>query len=121
MIKSDVEFILKGWGSEAIFARSPLYAGKLLRFDRQNSKFSMHYHMKKTETWYILDGVFKLTVIDTTLAKEVSYVLKPGDTWTNPPGLPHRLECLSTGGNVIEVSTEDDPEDNYRILPGDSQ
>jgi hypothetical protein len=34
--------------------------------------------------------------------------------------VPHRLTCLEQG-TIIEVSTADSVEDNYRVLPGDSQ
>lgn len=116
-----MEFVEKRWGGEVIFADEAEYAGKLLRFDKENAKFSMHYHMIKKETWYVLDGVFKLNLIDTKNASRRSFVMKPGDTWINLPGQPHQLECLSSHGTILEVSTHDDPEDNYRIEPGDSQ
>jgi len=34
--------------------------------------------------------------------------------------VPHQLICLESG-TVVEVSTPDSVEDNYRIIPGDSQ
>jgi hypothetical protein len=34
--------------------------------------------------------------------------------------LPHQLHCLEEG-TIIEVSTPDSVEDNYRVRPGDSQ
>jgi len=47
-------------------------------------------------------------------------ILSEGNTWHNPPLLPHRLTCLEEGV-IIEVSTPDSVEDNYRVMPGDSQ
>ena len=41
-------------------------------------------------------------------------------TWHNPPLLPHQLVCYATG-TIIEVSTPDSVEDNYRVGKGDSQ
>lgn len=111
--------IEKGWGSENIFATNDLYCGKILNFN-SGSKFSMHFHKIKDETWLILDGKFKLTYIDTKNAQEHTVILYPGDTWRNLPLEPHQLECLSQG-RIIEVSTADSIEDNYRIRPGDSQ
>jgi len=43
-----------------------------------------------------------------------------GDTWHNPPLLPHQLICVEEG-TIIEVSTPDSVEDNYRVGKGDSQ
>ena len=47
--------IPKGWGEELILVNNELYCGKLLIF-RKDSKFSMHYHMKKDETWYVINS-----------------------------------------------------------------
>ena len=35
--------------------------------------------------------------------------------------MPHQVQCLTDRGSITEVSTADDPEDNYRVIPGDSQ
>ena len=35
--------------------------------------------------------------------------------------MPHQLQCITDSGSITEVSTADDPEDNYRIIKGDSQ
>lgn len=110
----------KGWGHEEIFASTETYCGKLLCFE-PGKKFSMHFHRDKDETWYVLDGVFKLTTIDTKTATSHSQYLRKGDTWRNEPLLPHQLHCITGPGVIIEVSSKDTVEDNYRVMPGDSQ
>lgn len=112
--------IEKGWGHEEIFASTDRYCGKLLCFE-QGKKFSMHFHADKDETWYVLEGTFVLTVIETADAKHIVRTLRKGDVWRNYPLLPHQLHCLSGPGVIIEVSSADTPEDNYRVMPGDSQ
>ena len=47
-------------------------------------------------------------------------ILNEGDVWRNEPLEPHQVICLEEG-TIIEVSTPDSVEDNYRVLPGDSQ
>lgn len=111
--------VKKGWGSEQIWATNDLYCGKLLRFN-EGKKFSMHLHKEKDETWLVMSGKFKLTVILTETAERTEIFLESGETWRNPPMIPHQLECLEQGV-VIEVSTPDSVEDNYRVEPGDSQ
>ena len=111
--------INKGWGDELIFASEDEYCGKFLNFD-QHAKFSMHFHRDKDETWYVQSGKFEVYWIDTQTAKMNMKKLKVGDTWRNPPLVPHQLQCMEAG-TIIEVSTYDDPEDNYRVLAGDSQ
>jgi quercetin dioxygenase-like cupin family protein len=112
-------FINKGWGSELIWATNEHYCGKLLKFNK-GSKFSMHFHAKKIESWYVLSGEFIVRGINTDNAGRHEQLLLPGDTWHNKPFYPHQLECLREG-TIIEVSTADSVEDNYRVLPGDSQ
>ena len=112
-------FVEKGWGSEFIFATNDKYCGKLLRF-KKASKFSMHFHAQKDETWYVLSGRFEVRWIDTADASEKLVQLYQGDTWHNKPLLPHQLICIEEG-TIIEVSTPDSVEDNYRVQPGDSQ
>jgi mannose-6-phosphate isomerase-like protein (cupin superfamily) len=109
----------KGWGHEEIFVTNDLYCGKLLHFVK-GAKFSMHFHAKKDETWYVLSGQFAVKVINTNDAYITTDILTPGDIWRNKPLLPHQLIC-EEAGTIIEVSTPDSVEDNYRVFPGDSQ
>lgn len=112
-------FVEKGWGSELIWATNELYCGKLLNFNA-GSKFSCHFHAIKDETWYVLSGRFLVNYIDTSSAQMHESYLEAGDIWHNPPLFPHQLVCIEDG-TIIEVSTPDSVEDNYRVLPGDSQ
>lgn len=109
----------KGWGSELIWATNDKYCGKLLEFNI-DAKFSMHFHAEKDETWFILEGEFIVTYIDTKTAIKYTKFLKPGDTWRNEPLVPHQLKCI-IAGTIIEVSTPDSIKDNYRVGSGDSQ
>ena len=109
-------FVPKAWGSELIWATNDLYCGKLMRFNA-GSSFSMHLHKEKDETWYVLTGKFILKTIDTFDASVSEQILTVGDVWRNEPMLPHQLLCLEEG-TVIEVSTPDSVEDNYRVGKG---
>ena len=93
-------FVDKGWGSELIWATNDKYCGKLLKFNK--------------------DARFKVVFIETRNASQHEAILKPGTTWRNRPLQPHQVICLEAG-TIIEVSTPDSVEDNYRVLPGDSQ
>ena len=112
-------FVEKGWGHELIWVTNNKYCGKLLKFNT-DARFSMHFHAEKEETWYVLDGRFKVICIDTKTATEYEKELGPGDVWHNAPLLPHQVICLEAG-TIIEVSTPDSVEDNYRVRKGDSQ
>lgn len=112
-------YVEKGWGHELIWATNDKYAGKLLKFNT-GAKFSMHFHAEKDETWYVLSGKFSVFYIDTKDASIHEAQLNPGEIWHNKPLLPHQLVCIEEG-TIIEVSTPDSVEDNYRVAPGDSQ
>lgn len=112
-------FVEKGWGHELIWATNDKYCGKLLKFNK-GAKFSMHFHAQKDETWFVLDGKFEVKYIMTQDASQRSEILEKGSTWRNQPLEPHQLICLEEG-TIIEVSTPDSVEDNYRVAPGDSQ
>lgn len=111
--------IEKGWGHELIWCSNDSYCGKLMKFNT-GSKFSMHFHAEKDETWFILEGKFLVRYIDTGNADIFEKELNQGDTWHNPPLLPHQVVCLEAG-IIIEVSTPDSVEDNYRVQKGDNQ
>jgi mannose-6-phosphate isomerase-like protein (cupin superfamily) len=112
-------YVGKGWGSELIWATNDKYCGKLLKFNT-GARFSMHFHAHKDETWYVLDGRFEVITIDTKDAHQDSSILTSGDVWRNQPLEPHQLVCIEAG-TIIEVSTADSVEDNYRVGKGDSQ
>lgn len=112
-------YVEKGWGHELIWATNDKYCGKMMHF-KNDAMFSMHFHSEKDETWYVLTGKFKVEWIDTKDASIHEKILGPNAVWHNPPLMPHRVTCLEEG-TIIEVSTPDSVEDNYRVMPGDSQ
>ena len=110
----------KLWGREVVFANNEMYCGKLLIHDKAESKGSMHFHMKKHETFYVIQGSFKVHWIEPKDATQHNHILNKGDTWTNEPGFMHQLEALEDNSVVVEVSTTHFDEDSYRVLPGNS-
>lgn len=117
--KSKPEIVKKGWGSEVIFINNDLYCGKILKFNK-DAKFSMHYHLKKKETWYISSGKFLFKYIDTRNADIIETILEVGDSITNEIGEPHQIICVEEG-DIFEVSTTHYDSDSYRVMKGDSQ
>lgn len=113
--------VQKGWGYEIIWATNDHYCGKIMCFEKVGSKFSMHFHKEKDETWFVNNGRFLLRYIDTKTAQLHEKILNEGEVWRNPPLMPHQLEAMVAGSMIFEVSTADSVEDNHRIGPGDSQ
>jgi mannose-6-phosphate isomerase-like protein (cupin superfamily) len=109
----------KGWGSEEIWATNDRYCSKFMHFNT-GAKFSMHFHREKEETWRVMSGKFLLRFIDTNDAKVWEYEGTEGKIFHIAPLTPHQVVCIEAG-TILEVSTADSVEDNYRVLPGDSQ
>ena len=109
----------KGWGEELIFANDELYCGKLLIL-RKGAKSSMHFHVRKDETWYVAEGEFIHRWVDTEIGQHHEQRLRPGDVVRHVTGQPHQIEAL-TDGTIFEVSTQHFDTDSYRIQKGDSQ
>lgn len=114
--KLPVEIVPKGWGEEVIFVNNDEYCGKLLRFNK-GKKFSMHYHLKKKETWYVSKGKFILVWVDTANGITYTEELVVGDVITNERGEPHQLIALEDA-EVFEVSTKHYDDDSYRMWKG---
>ena len=111
--------IEKGWGYELHIVNNDMYCGKILHFN-QDGEMSMHYHMEKHETFYVLSGILYLRGIDHENAEPYEIEIKPGDVIEIKPGVAHKL-IAHTEAEIFEVSTPDFYEDNFRIQKGDSQ
>lgn len=113
-------FVKKLWGYENIIITNELYCAKILHFTKAGNKFSMHFHKEKDETWYVQKGLFKLRLIDTRVGATNECLLQPKDTIRIYPLTIHQLVALEDDSEILEVSTADSAEDNYRIYPGES-
>ena len=109
----------KGWGRELWLHNSEKYAFKVLEF-KKGRRSSLHFHMKKTETWFVESGGFNVTFVDGTTAERRKLTVTQGAVLHIPAGVPHQVECFMTG-RIFEASTEHFDTDSYRLEKGDSQ
>jgi mannose-6-phosphate isomerase-like protein (cupin superfamily) len=110
----------KAWGHELWIHNNEEYCGKLLVFNKIGDKFSMHYHLKKKETWYVQKGGFIFNWIDVENGKLNTKVLGAGDSVLIERGLPHQLEAMVDESTIFEVSTQHFDEDSYRVYRNNS-
>ena len=128
MIKKS-KYIPKGWGFERVIVND-LYCGKEL-FIARDRKFSLHYHEKKDETFYVIKGLATLVWkqlppeerwSDPELRRWVqdaeSIVLHPGDVIHIPVRMVHQITAISDF-TMMEVSTHHEDDDSFRIIRGD--
>ena len=104
----------KSWGWEYIFVNNELYCGKLIYIekDKWSSKGKFHYHKNKDETFFVLDGVLMLQILEDNKPKTINL-----PAFTNVrlgPTIRHRFTTQSGPGcRFIEVSTHHEDEDSY--------
>lgn len=113
------QIVEKGWGYEKIFVNLPIYCGKILHIEK-NEKTSMHFHKDKIETWHALSGQFIIHTINTKNASRTQIVFMPNMTIHLQNFVIHQVEAIETG-DILEVSTYDDPTDSYRVEAGSTQ
>jgi len=112
----------KGWGFELAFVNNGDYSGKLLVFEQAGAKTSMLFHKKRRKTWFINEGKFKFTFIDTQTGQVHETVLEAGRTVSLGELSPHQLEALEPNSIIFEVGTGDEgTSDRIRLAPGDTQ
>lgn len=109
----------KAWGGEKWLCNNEEFCGKLLTI-REGAKFSMHFHAKKREVFWVIKGEISLGWIELEDACPMVQRLQAGDCFEIPRFLPHQITALEDS-EVVEFSTHHDDADSYRVAPGDSQ
>ena len=107
----------KEWGQEIWLANNEEedYCGKILHIEPGHSS-SMHYHAKKHETFYILEGGLRVEIINTETPERTMNVLKKGDVFVIDRFVPHQLSPVGENAvKFIEISTFHRDSDSYRI------
>jgi mannose-6-phosphate isomerase-like protein (cupin superfamily) len=112
----------KGWGFELAFVNNSDYSGKLLVFEKAGAKTSMLFHKKRRKTWFVNEGKFKFTFIDTQTGQVHETILEIGRTVSLGELSPHQLEALEDNSIIFEVGSGDEGiSDRIRLAPGDTQ
>jgi len=105
---SEKIIVPKVWGSEEWIINNDMYCGKLLNLQR-GMRCSVHYHLKKHETFYLLSGKILMEMGDNLMRS----VLNIGDSQVIEPGQKHRFTGLEDS-RIIEFSTHHEDNDSYR-------
>ena len=107
----------KTWGYEDWIANDPAtgYCGKLLVVHSMQ-KCSMHFHIKKHETFYVLQGTILMHIGEADGMRH-SFVMVKGDTLVVTPGLLHQFENVDPDKDaiILEVSSTHYDTDSYHV------
>jgi len=94
---SNAKIVEKPWGREIWYAHEREYAGKILEI-KKGFRSSLHYHEKKKETMYVLEGEVRI------IKKDGELTLNEGESITINPGEIHRIVPLRDS-KILESST----------------
>lgn len=92
----------KPWGREVTWAKTPVYAAKILEI-RAGQRLSLQHHAVKEETIRVLSGRLLLQLDDDEGVLRTRTLL-PGDSAHIRPGRRHRFQALDFV-RLVEVST----------------
>ena len=110
------KFVKKRWGSETWFANNELhdYCGKILHIKAGHST-SMHFHIDKHETFFVLEGTLQVDWIETNSGDVKTTFVKLDECMEIPRGVPHKLLATLQDVRFIEASTFHRNADSYRV------
>lgn len=94
----------KPWGYELLWARTDVYAAKVLHVDKGH-RLSLQYHERKDETVLLYAGRMLLVLEDDQGVLREIYV-GAGEAYHIPAGRRHRMIALEDC-EILEVSTND--------------
>jgi len=103
------------WGYEVTWASQADYSGKILVFEKANSRTALHFHKNTDKSWFVNAGSFRVTWVNTQEGKSYAKELPEGSTFHIPALMPVMLESLQANSAMAEVSNGTDTEDLYRL------
>jgi mannose-6-phosphate isomerase-like protein (cupin superfamily) len=109
-----IKLVPKLWGHEEWLVNNDKYCAKYLIL-KYGYQCSLHYHKKKDETFYVLEGLVNLEIYDDMNDRILTYPLRPGDSYRIKPNLSHRFYTKTPEAKLLEVSTTHYDEDSYRL------
>jgi|TARA_B110000908_G_C10168952_1_gene409856 hypothetical protein len=103
------------YGYEIIWADNDQHCGKILIFEKINSKMPLHFHKNKSKSWFVNAGKFKVQWVDTADGKVYAQELQEGGYFHVPALMPVMLEGLAANSAMAEVSNSNDINDYFRL------
>ena len=108
--------VIKDWGYEVWLDNNEKenYCGKIL-FINEGKSTSMHFHVNKHESFYILEGELCIHILNTETTESKPHYVKAGQKFIMDRYVPHKLEAHGGPVKFIEISTFHEDSDSYRV------
>ena len=103
------------WGYELIWAKTEMYSGKIIFFEKAQIKTDMSFQKETTKSWFVNNGTIKITWIDTNTGTVYEKEFSEGSTFTIAPLTPVELMALVPGTSLTEVNNQKSEIDLYVI------
>ena len=126
-----IQRVQKGWGYEDWLHNDHKYCGKILMVNG-GLRCSLHYHEKKTETFYCRSGWLWVRILHDVKGWDLKawgctnfkpyeqiFTLQAGDVLELEPGVVHQFGGIEKTSEIIEFSTQHFEDDSYRLEKGD--
>ena len=118
MVPFNAKKVDKEWGYEIWLAnnKDENYCAKIL-FIEKNKSTSMHYHIKKHETMYVLRGKLLIDGLAErhTQSHKYSILVEQGQSVEIERGRAHKLIAHHEDLMIVEASTFHEDEDSHRL------
>lgn len=89
---------VRPWGEYVVIYSGDGYQVKIITIN-PDSRLSLQKHSKRSETWYILDGLAEITLGDNKTFGSV------GDSFYVPVGVVHRIGASNQTVRFLEIQT----------------
>jgi uncharacterized RmlC-like cupin family protein len=107
--------IKTNYGYEIVWATTASYTGKILVFEKLNTKLGLHFHKQKNKSWFVNSGKFRVQWIDTADGKIYAAELLEGSTFHVPALMPVSLENLLPNSAMAETGDADLDHDIFKL------
>lgn len=115
MSNGYIRIVEKTWGEERWIRNDEHYCVKEMVLN-PGFRCSLHYHPKKTETFYCIRGKVSVDLQEGVNVHEGARTLLAGDWLHLPAGTVHRFQAVGGGRAVLlECSTFHADDDVYRF------
>ena len=119
MVPFNPKKVNKEWGHEIWLANNEQedYCGKILLIEEGHSS-SMHYHVDKHETFYVLEGTLRVDMLrdkENPEAHPFTMTVKQGESMEMERGQAHKLVAVDRDVTLIEISKFHRDEDSHRL------
>lgn len=106
------------YGYDLVWASTEDYSAKICVFNKAGAATDLYFQIKRSKTWFVNNGGFRLRWIDTNTAQIFEQDFTEGQTYTVPLTQPVQLIAMLDGSSITECGAAEDSADIYKVISG---